>query len=111
MKKTIENLANFLPGRKNPLKKDAQFIVIEMLPVTMIIMSFFYDSPWEILFGLSKIISANDVFATDYTHIASVGSALFNSGLVVMINIYILRKMNLKLNGMIVSALFLLCGF
>ena len=111
MKKTIENLANFLPGRKNPLKKDAQFIVIEILPVTMIIMSFFYDSPWEILFGLSKIISANDVFATDYTHIASVGSALFNSGLVVLINIYILRKMNLKLNGMIVSALFLLCGF
>ena len=111
MKKTIENLANFLPGRKNPLKKDAQFIVIEILPIAMIIMSFFYDSPWEILFGLSKIISANDVFATDYTHIASVGSALFNSGLVVMINIYILRKMNLKLNGMIVSALFLLCGF
>ena len=107
----IENLANFLPGRKNPLRKDAQYAVIELLPIAMIVMSFFYNSPWEILVGLSRIVRANDVFATDYTLIASVGSALFNSGLVVLINIYILRKMDLKLNGMIVSALFLLCGF
>lgn len=110
MKKIIENLSGLLPG-KNHLKKDSQYIVLEILPITMLIMSFFYNSPWEIIKGLSTIVRANDVFATDYTHIASVGSALFNSGLVVLINIYILRKMDLKLNGMIVSALFLLCGF
>lgn len=110
MKKIIENLSGLLPS-KNHLKKDSQYIVLEILPITMLIMSFFYNSPWEIIKGLSTIVRANDVFATDYTHIASVGSALFNSGLVVLINIYILRKMDLKLNGMIVSALFLLCGF
>lgn len=110
MKKIIENLSGLLSG-KNHLKKDSQYIVLEILPITMLIMSFFYNSPWEIVKGLSTIVRANDVFATDYTHIASVGSALFNSGLVVLINIYILRKMDLKLNGMIVSALFLLCGF
>ncbi|SKC40450.1 Protein of unknown function [[Eubacterium] yurii] len=110
MKKIIENLSGLLSG-KNHLKKDSQYIVLEILPITMLIMSFFYNSPWEIIKGLSTIVRANDVFATDYTHIASVGSALFNSGLVVLINIYILRKMDLKLNGMIVSALFLLCGF
>jgi len=110
LKKIIENLSGLLSG-KNHLKKDSQYIVLEILPITMIIMSFFYNSPWEIIKGLSTIVRANDVFATDYTHIASVGSALFNSGLVVLINIYILRKMDLKLNGMIVSALFLLCGF
>ena len=110
MKKIIENLSGLLPS-KNHLKKDSQYIVLEILPLTMLIMSFFYNSPLEIIKGLSTIVRANDVFATDYTHIASVGSALFNSGLVVLINIYILRKMDLKLNGMIVSALFLLCGF
>jgi hypothetical protein len=110
LKKIIENLSGLLSG-KNHLKKDSQYIVLEILPITMLIMSFFYNSPWEIIKGLSTIVRANDVFATDYTHIASVGSALFNSGLVVLINIYILRKMDLKLNGMIVSALFLLCGF
>ncbi len=110
MKKIIENLSGLLSG-KNHLKKDSQYIVLEILPITMLIMSFFYNSPWEIIKGLSTIVRANDVFATDYTHIASVGSALFNSGMVVLINIYILRKMDLKLNGMIVSALFLLCGF
>jgi Protein of unknown function (DUF1576). len=110
LKKIIENLSGLLSG-KNHLKKDSQYIVLEILPITMLIMSFFYNSPWEIVKGLSTIVRANDVFATDYTHIASVGSALFNSGLVVLINIYILRKMDLKLNGMIVSALFLLCGF
>ncbi len=110
MKKIIENLSGLLSG-KNHLKKDSQYMVLEILPITMLIMSFFYNSPWEIIKGLSTIVRANDVFATDYTHIASVGSALFNSGLVVLINIYILRKMDLKLNGMIVSALFLLCGF
>lgn len=110
MKKIIENLSGLLPS-KNHLKKDAQYIVLEILPITMIIMSFFYNSPWEIIMGLSTIVRANDVFATDYTYIASVGSALFNSGLVVLINIFILRKMEMKINGMIVSALFLLCGF
>jgi len=110
LKKIIENLSGLLSG-KNHLKKDSQYMVLEILPITMLIMSFFYNSPWEIIKGLSTIVRANDVFATDYTHIASVGSALFNSGLVVLINIYILRKMDLKLNGMIVSALFLLCGF
>ena len=94
MKKIIENLSGLLSG-KNHLKKDSQYIVLEILPITMLIMSFFYNSPWEIIKGLSTIVRANDVFATDYTHIASVGSALFNSGLVVLINIYILRKMDL----------------
>ena len=73
MKKIIENLSGLLPS-KNHLKKDAQYIVLEILPITMIIMSFFYNSPWEIIMGLFTIVRANDVFATDYTYIASVGA-------------------------------------
>ena len=111
MKKIIGKIYSRIPTNENPLKKDLQYSVISILPISMMLIAFLYNSPLEIIKGLWVIVLANDVFATDYTYIASIGSSLFNSGLTVLINIYILRRCDLKLNGMIISALFLIAGF
>lgn len=111
MNKLFEKISFWMPTNKNPLKKDLQYSVVSILPVSMIIISFFYNNPVQIVKGLWTIILANDVFATDYTQISSIGAGLFNSGIVTLINIYILRKFDLKLNGIIISALFLITGF
>lgn len=111
MKKIIGKIYSRIPTNENPLKKDLQYSVISILPISMMLIAFLYNSPLDILKGLWVIVLANDVFATDYTYIASIGSSLFNAGLTVLINIYILRKCDLKLNGMIISALFLIAGF
>lgn len=111
MKKIIGKIYSRIPTNNHPLKKDLQYSVISILPISMILIAFLYNSPLDIIKGLWVIVLANDVFATDYTYIASIGSSLFNAGLTVLINIYILRKCDLKLNGMIMSALFLIAGF
>ena len=70
MNKLFEKISFWLPTNKNPLKKDLQYSVVAILPVSMIIISFFYNNPVQIVKGLWTIILANDVFATDYTQIS-----------------------------------------
>ena len=107
----LKEVRYLIPSKENPLKKDAQYSVIEILPIVLIILAFFYNNPKEMFYGMINIILANDVFVTDYTYISNMGATLLNAGLVMLINIYILRRMDLKLNGTIISALFLLVGF
>ena len=111
MNKFLRRIHEHILTHNKPLKKDTQYTIIQILPFIMMVLSFCYTPPIQIISGIKTIVLANDVFATDYTKIANIGSGLFNSGVLVYINIYILRKLDMKLNGMIISALFLISGF
>lgn len=111
MNNFFRRIYEHIPTHNKQLKKDTQYSIMQILPFIMIVLSFCYSPPMGIIKGMRTIVLANDVFATDYTQIANIGAGLFNSGILVMINIYILRKLDMKLNGMIISALFLISGF
>lgn len=102
---------DFFSKKKLTLHKNDQFVVLLVLPLSMILLSLTYAHPLEILSGLNQIRLSNDVLLTDYIILSGTGGALFNSAIITLANLYLLRKLDLKPNGIIISSLFLISGF
>lgn len=88
-----------------------EYLIISILPISMIALAFILSRPIDILIGLVDIIKANNILVSDYFVIANIGSAFFNSGIITILNIFLLYKMKLKLNGLLITAIFLILSF
>lgn len=88
-----------------------KLIVLSILPIILIILSFILDSPTNILNGIYKIVISSDVLLTDYLAIGGLGATFINSGLLTLINIYFLYKLDLKVTGMSTAAILIIAGF
>jgi len=69
------------------------------------------DTPAEIFNGLYAIISQPDILITDYIEVGGMGAAFVNSGLLTLISIFMLYKLNININGISVAAVFLMSSF
>ncbi|WP_067142976.1 DUF1576 domain-containing protein [Oceanivirga salmonicida] len=88
-----------------------EYIIILILPVFMIIYALLTDSILNISKGLMVILKTNNILVTDYFQIAGVSAAFINAAVITIINIAILFKLRLKLNGLLISAIFLMLSF
>lgn len=109
--KIIKPYLDLFRGKADLNQTATLYRIIYLLPVMMILLSFCYNTPAEIAKGMWGILLANDVFLTDYIKVINVGSALFNSGLLTLIIASLLRFLNLKPTGLLISALFVTAGF
>ncbi len=85
--------------------------ILLILPSIMLIMAFILDSPSDILHGLYKMIISPDVLLTDYIEIGGIGATFFNASILAFINIFIIYKLKLKINGALIAAIFTIIGF
>ncbi len=69
------------------------------------------DDPANILPGLYRIITMQDLLITDYVHIAGIGAAFVNAGLVTIISICIIRFSGDPYNGFTIVEMGLMAGF
>ena len=69
------------------------------------------DDPANILPGLYRIITMQDLLITDYVHIAGVGAALINCGLVTIISILLIKLSDEPINGFTLVEMGLMSGF
>ena len=97
--------------RRKKVSRKVMYSVLYILPVAMLMYAFLTTNLSELVQGLHTILKANDVLLTDYLEIAGVGPTLLNAALVLLINLGLMRKLDLKPNGIIIAALFLLAGF
>lgn len=94
---------------KNSLQSPCNVLIIIFCGV------FFYaftiDTPATIYQGLINIISTTDIVLADYIVIGGTGATLVNTALVVLINIILLKRLDIKFSGAIIMALWLLAAF
>lgn len=69
------------------------------------------DAPADILTGLYRIVSMQDLLITDYVQIGGVGAALVNSGLVTLVSILLIKLSGEAFNGFTLVELGLMAGF
>jgi len=69
------------------------------------------DSPRAIFDGLVRIHTSRSVLITDYVALAGIGAALFNSAILLFLNLLMLILTKNAPNGKIIAALFLTMGF
>ncbi len=82
-----------------------------MVCIAVILLAFIVDTPNEIYNGYIKIIKSQSVLLTDYTVVGGLGATLVNVGLcgILILSIYYFNDM--KLNGSLIMAFWLVFGF
>lgn len=96
---------------KDKRKFNKPYSVLIAIMIYTIAFGFIVDTPKEIYNGLIAIIQSNAVLITDYTVVGGVGATLVNAGVCGLIVIYIFYKQDLKINGSLIMAIWLLIGF
>ena len=79
--------------------------------VLLMLLGVILDDPRDILPGLYRIVTMQDLLITDYVHIAGVGATLVNSGLVTIISILIVKLSKDSFNGFTLAEIGLMTGF
>jgi hypothetical protein len=77
----------------------------------LIIVSFLFNSPSEIVLGLKNIILNPDILITDYMEIGGIGATFINCSLLIIIYITMLIFLNIKPSGTIIAGIFTVSGF
>ena len=72
---------------------------------------FVFDTPSEILKGLGRIVTSSSILLTDYMMVGSIGSAFVNSGLLMLIALFIAIRNHTTVSGPLVAAVFTIGGF
>ena len=76
-----------------------------------LVTGFFFNSPGEILEGLGRILTSSSILLTDYMAVGSIGSAFVNSGILMLLSIFIAMRSNTSVSGPLIAAVFTIGGF
>ena len=79
--------------------------------VLLMLLGVALDDPANILPGLYRIVTMQDLLITDYVYIAGVGATLINSSLVTIISILIIKLAGDPFNGFTMVEMGLMAGF
>ena len=93
------------------ISERGKFVIMMTYAVFITISAFFFNSPSEIIAGMKNIILAPSILLTDYIEIANMGAAFFNSGLLMVIGLILIKINKVHMSGPVVSSIFLLAGF
>lgn len=90
---------------------DTKYYIILAYAIAVLLSGLLFNSPVEIFRGMQAIIVAPSILVTDYFEIANIGSALFNSGLLMIVAIAIAKKNEVSMNGPLIAAILTIGGF
>lgn len=69
------------------------------------------DSPKQIFLGMEKILLSRDALITDYFKLANYGAGFFNTFLVAVLALLLVRVMKVPFTGLTMAALFINIGY
>ena len=88
-----------------------KYKIMYFYALSLIVAAFFFNSPMEIFNGLKTIILSKSILLTDYIELGNTGSTFFNSGLLMILFIFIANKSKALMNGPLIASLFTVVGF
>ena len=92
-------------------QKKQEYLIISVLPLLLIIYSMMKISFLEFLEGMKMITLSDGVLLADNFKIAGTHTSLINASIITLINIVLLYKLDMKINGLVISGIFLMLGF
>lgn len=93
------------------LSTDIIFIFLLTYGLSITLAAFFLASPEKLISGMEQIVRSPSNLITDYVHIAGVGAAFLNSGLVTLSSLFLLRKHKHHFCSLTVSVIMMLSVF
>ncbi len=87
------------------------FRMLLLLSLIFCIFGLAITGPQSAITGLSTIISSQDGLISDYIHIAGIGGAFLNAGLVMIVTLIVFSKSKIPYTGISIATVFLMGGF
>ena len=84
---------------KKELSRKAQFYLLSLIPIYFIAAGLIVQPFDEILRGIARLIAEPDFLITDYFVIGGIGAAFLNAGLLSIMSIWLIYKLNMEVNG------------
>lgn len=93
------------------LEKKKQYLILAILPFFMLIYSLFLEPVNNIFPNLMKIFIANDFLLTDYFVVAGKQATIVNASIIALLNLYLVYKLDMKINGVVIAGIYIMFGF
>lgn len=114
----VHKIKSFMVEEKNAYGKNfkditenGKFAVMLFYGLILLGSSFFFNSIDDIFTGLGVIIRSPSILITDYISLTNLGASFFNSGLLMVIALLIVRLNGVHLSGPVIAAVFIIPGF
>ncbi len=92
-------------------KRLTQSMLIPYISSAFIILSLFLQPLSEFFNGYGRILVSKSILLTDYVAVGGMGPALFNSGSLMLITYFFIRKLDLRITGSIFAGIMTIGGF
>ncbi|WP_300411214.1 DUF1576 domain-containing protein [Lagierella sp.] len=87
------------------------YVLLYIFGGFLILSAFLFDTPTNVFKGMEVIFFSPSNLTTDYIEIASLGAAIFNSGLMTILSIFLAQRTKATINGPLIAAVFIVSGF
>ncbi|MCT4595686.1 MAG: DUF1576 domain-containing protein [Anaeromicrobium sp.] len=88
-----------------------KYLIVLCYALSLIIFAFLVDNPKNIFKGLYLILIEPDILITDYIGVGGMGATFLNSGILMILALFMLYKCRININGVSIACLFLVAGF
>lgn len=98
------------------LHKEDKLKIFLVFPITFLVLGvllsiFRPESGLSLIEGLRNILYSPTILITDFLSVGGIGSTFVNVALIGFYNIYLLKKYELRMNGLIIAAFMTVMGF
>jgi hypothetical protein len=95
------------------LQKEGKQLILSVFPLVFMVFGIAYGlANQEVLSeGLIAIFYSPTTLLTDFLKVGGVGATFINAALVGLFNIYLLRRFEMRINGLLIAAIFTVIGF
>ena len=95
------------------LQKEGKQLILSVFPLVFMVFGILYGLVNHEIFseGLMAILYSPTTLLTDFLKVGGVGPAFVNAAFVGIFNIYLLRRFEMRINGLLIAAIFTVIGF
>ncbi len=93
------------------LSEKIKYRIMYLYSLAFILSAFLFNSLDIIIYGIYKIVISPTLLLTDYIVVGGIGASLLNSGILMLLTIFIARKNDTLMNGPLIAAIFTVGGF
>lgn len=91
------------------IHKEHMLMIIGIFPVAFLLFALLHSG--SLLSGLWTILESPTILITDFLELGGIGSAFLNAALIGFINLYLLYRFKMKINGLLVASFMTMLGF
>ncbi len=88
-----------------------KYRIMYVYSIGFILASFLFDSFDGVMEGILNIMMSPTLLLTDYLVVGGIGASLLNSGLLMLLTIFIASRNNTLMNGPLIAAIYTVGGF